>query len=201
MIRISPASVPTAWRGGSASGSRPARSAASSASTASRGDSAATAAASRKGMPPPRSPQHEPGAERVAGVEDEAVLAGAVGGATTSTTTASRPSSRTTSLTVAANAVPTIESWREDATGREAAVGVQQRDPRAGARPARRAVDLAVGEDGHVALVRPGRGVAEVVEDDRPVDAGEAGRRSDGGRARCPRARALISRPSAISSP
>ena len=60
-----------------------------------------------------------------------------------------------------------------DRAGREAAVGVQQRGPRAGARPARRAVDLAVGEDRHVALVRPGRGVAEVVVEDRPVDAGE----------------------------
>ena len=51
------------------------------------------------------------------------------------------------------------------------AVGGENREPGAGARAARGAVDLAVGEDGHVALVHLPGVVAQVVEPDGAVDA------------------------------
>ena len=54
------------------------------------------------------------------------------------------------------------------------AVGSQDREPGAGARTAGGPVDLAVGEDGHVALVHLPVGVTEVVEPDGAVDAVQA---------------------------
>jgi hypothetical protein len=53
----------------------------------------------------------------------------------------------------------------------QGAAGGEDRHPRCGAGPTRRAVELAIGEDGHVALVEVSvTGLAELVEQDRPVD-------------------------------
>jgi hypothetical protein len=58
--------------------------------------------------------------------------------------------------------------------GGQPAIGGEDREPGAGARAARRPVDLAVGEDGHVALVHLPGGIAQVVDPDSAVDAVQA---------------------------
>ena len=73
----------------------------------------------------------------------------------------------------------------------ERAVGEQQRGARRGGRARRRAVDLAVGEDRHVALVQR----ADLLVEDRPVDARQPVVGGVAGELVVPRARALISRP------
>src|SRR5918999_2820110 len=165
-----PRSSSTALRGGSASGSRPSSSAASSASAAAGASSRRrTSSASRNGRLIARrrgSSQHEASPQRVAGIEDEAVLAG--------------PERRALHLgEQPLRRLPDRAGLEARADDRlvpprlprvECAVGGQERRPRGSGRAGGGAVDLAVREDRHVAVVER----AELLVDDRPVDAGEA---------------------------
>src|SRR6185437_9359265 len=120
------------------------------------------------------SPQHEPGDQRVVRVDREQVLAGAVGRA------GDLGDDGGTSAGVDGVEHGRGEGGADDGVvpqhgaGGQAAVGGQDREPGAGARAARGPVDLAVGEDRHVALVHQAGGVAEFVEPDGAVDAVQA---------------------------
>ena len=99
------------------------------------------------------------------------MLAGAVGAASISVTTAARPSDSVLSTTRPRNSVPDDRLVAQHAAGLDPAVRGEQRQARRGPGAAGRAVHLAVGEHGDVALARTVAIVAEVLEDDRPVDA------------------------------
>src|SRR5215472_14526471 len=120
------------------------------------------------------SPQHEPGDQRVVRVDREQVFTGAVrrsgdlgdnGGTSAGVDGAEHgPGERAADDGV----VP------QHGAGGQAAVGGEDREPGAGARAAWGPVDLAVGEDRHVALAHQALGAAEFVEPDGAVDAAQA---------------------------
>ena len=87
--------------------------------------------------------------------------------------TAGRPATSASPTTRPVNSEPTIEQVPQRLAARQPALCVEQREPRGGARAARRAVDLAVGEHRHVPLRE--RLLALLLPEDHAVDVAELG--------------------------
>ena len=115
----------------------------------------------------------KPSPQRVPRVEDEAVLAGPEGAALDLGHDGVAALGAHALDDPAAERGPDDRVVRQHVAVAEPAGGGEQRGPRGRARAARRAVDLAVREHGHVALVRAVVAVRQLVVEDRPVDARE----------------------------